>query len=374
MGLRGSVYNDRHKIGRYNVNLNSSDKHSDVCPHPFKPAADLSHFFVITPISNSARYKRRFELYWKFAEKVQEAGVKLITVEQAFGARPHMVTQSDDPHDVQVRSVEELWHKENLINLGIKRALELDPYAREVAWVDADCFPMLPYREWFEETWHALQHYEFVQMWKYLINFGPNHEPVSSPQLSFMATYAAAGFTVPESRTLTGNHTLAGWGPAAEKYGSSLAFGRPGLAWAANVSAINAVGGLIDKCILGSGDWHMAHGLVGAMKRWSGEFTKLPPYSQYLLDWQEKAERWIKRDVGFVDTTVGHWWHGNKKDRKYGDRGQILIKNQYNPFSDVKYDSQGMLQLETWDPRQIVLRDQIRAYMASRHEDSIDVF
>lgn len=339
-------------------------KHHHSHKHPHKPSADLDHFYVVTPISNPARYKRRYELYWRFKEMCEDAGVKLITVEQAFGHRPFMVTEEGNPFHVRVRSHEELWLKENMINLGIQRACHVDPKAREVCWIDADCFPVVPAVHWFEETWHQLQHYEFVQMWEYLINFGPQDQPVSQPQMSFMATYAAAGHQVVKGKNV--KHTLAG-------HSGMITLGRPGLAWAANIDAINRVGGLIDFCILGSGDWHMAHGLVGAMEQWSGEFDKLSEYSKALLEWQEKAERWIKRDVGFVPVTVGHWWHGNKVNREYDKRGSILIANGYNRHTDIKYDAQGLLQLETHDARQIRLRDQIRSYFKRRNEDSIDL-
>lgn len=296
----------------------------------------------------------------------KDAGVYLVTIEQAFGDRPFVVTEKNNPFHVQVRGHEELWLKENLINLGIKRACDIDPLAREVAWVDADCFPIIPAIHWFEETWHALQHYEFVQMWEYLINFGPQNQPISNPQMSFMATYAAAGFQVPEGKNV--KHTLSG-------HSGLIGLGRPGLAWAANIkTGLNPIGLLPDKCILGSGDWHLAHALVGAMKQHSGEFNKLSDYAKYLLEIQTKCERWIKRDVGYVPVTVGHWFHGNKVDRKYDSRGAILINNQYSPYLDVKYDSYGVLQLETYEPRQIRLRDQIRHYMASRKEDSIDLY
>ena len=56
--------------------------------------ADLDKFWVITVLSNPVRYKRRYELYWKFAEMCEHAGVRLVTVEQAFGQRPYMVTSA----------------------------------------------------------------------------------------------------------------------------------------------------------------------------------------------------------------------------------------------------------------------------------------
>src|SRR5712692_5719226 len=106
--------------------------------------ADLSGFWVVTMLSNPVRYRRRYELYWKFKEFCQQAGVNLVTVEQAFGNRQFMVTTPDDPYALQCRTVEELWHKENMINMGIRHACMLAqrfglPLVREVAWVDADC-------------------------------------------------------------------------------------------------------------------------------------------------------------------------------------------------------------------------------------------
>lgn len=331
--------------------------------HPHKPQADLDHFYVITVISNPIRYKRRYELYYKFAAMVQGAGINLITVEQAFGNRPFMVTEKDNPFHVQCRSAEELWLKENMANLGVQRAKQLDSEAREVALVDADCFPMVPPYEWFEETWHALQHYEFVQMWEYLINFGPQEQPIGNAQMSFMAVYEANGYRI---EPLGRRHTL-------PQHSGVNTLGAPGLAWAANISALDAVGGFYDKSILGSGDRHMALGLVGAMEGALMGFEKLPGYYHSLIEWQNRCERWIKRDVGMVRTTVGHWHHGNKKHRHYGSRNKILIENEYNPYTDVKYDAHGLLQLETFEPRQIRLRDEIRGYFRSRNEDSIEI-
>jgi hypothetical protein len=201
-------------------------------------------------------------------------------------------------------------------------------------------------------------------MWEWLINYGPDYEPVSGKQMSFMATYAHYGFQVPDDKNLS---------DMPDGYGK-LALGRPGLAWAANVGALDATGGLPERAVLGSADWHYAHALVGALKQFPGEYNKLSAFGHYLMEYQTRCERWIKRDVGFVKGTLAHHWHGDKSKRFYGSRSQILVQNQYNPYTDVKPDSQGLLQLETWEPRQIRMRDQIRAYLASRHEDGLEVY
>lgn len=335
-------------------------------PNPSNVPADLSRFVVITPIVNTPRYATRVANYRKFAAVMAESGVRLITVECAFGDREFEVTERDNPDHVQVRSIDEFWAKENMINIAMRYVMQMWPDTREIGWFDSDQWPIsITPRAWLEEIWHRLQHYEFVQCWDYLINFGPDGQPISAPQMSFMKTYAAAGFQIPKTKTV--KHTLAG-------HSGEVSLGRPGLAWAANVKALNAVGGLMDFCILGSGDWHMAHALVGGISEaggYSWEASKLTAYMQRMLHWQERAERWIKRDVGFVPVTVGHWYHGDKVDRKYGDRGKILVDNLYNPNTDIKYDVQGLIQLETWEPRQIRLRDQIRNYFETRNEDSV---
>lgn len=339
--------------------------HHKTHPHPHKPQADLSHFYVILVISNPIRFTRRYELFWKTYEMCKSAGVNVIVVEAQLGHRPFMVTESGNPNHVQLKTIEEIWHKENMINIGIKRACHIDPLAREAMWLDADCSPTAPPVEYFEEVWHQLQRYEFVQCWQYLINLGPQNQPVSGPQMSFMACYEAAGFQVPDAPGI--KHTLAG-------HSGNIPIGRPGLAWAANIDAINKVGGLIDFCILGSGDFWIARALVGDLYADQAfEGKHLHKYAQALLEWQEKAERWIKRDVGYVAMTLFHHWHGDKVDRQYPTRGKILVNNKYDPHTDIKYDTNGLLQLETWEPRQVKLRDQIRGYFNVRNEDNNQV-
>lgn len=334
--------------------------------HPYVVPADLSQFWVICVLSNPVRYRRRYELYFPFAEMVEKSGVKMITVECAFGHRPFMVTEAGNPYHLQVRSFEELWHKENMINLGVKHACSIAPgQVREVAWIDADCRPARPYRTWFEETWHQLQHYEFVQMWEYLIDLDYNYNALGGPQPSFASNYIKHGTPNPhEIKKMEAKK--------AKLYPSSgKIMGRPGLAWAANLDAFSKVGGLIDYCILGAGDWYAAHGLIGTLGTCTAEYAG-GAYQQKMYEWQAKSLRWIKKDIGYVPGTVYHDFHGSKANRGYCTRGQILHEGRYNPDRDIKYDAQGLLQLETWSRRQIKMRDRIRAYFRSRNEDAIE--
>src|SRR5690606_474893 len=120
-------------------------------------------------------------------------------------------------------------------------------------------------------------------------------------------------------------------------------FGHPGFAWAMTRFAADNMsspmgGPLIDFAILGAGDRHMCLGLVGCMAQ---TFEHLnPQYRHALMQWQVRAERWIKRDVGYVKGSIYHFWHGKKKDRGYTDRWKILKDNEFDPMLDLTRDSQ----------------------------------
>jgi hypothetical protein len=146
----------------------------------------------------------------------------------------------------------------------------------------------------------------------------------------------------------------------------------PGFAWAARREAIDALGGLIDRSILGAGDRHMALSLIGKGAS-SVERNMTPHYHRMIAQWENRAERYIRRDVGFIPGTVLHSWHGKKKDRGYFDRWKILTSNRFDPMQDLKADWQGLYQLvDHGDARSVKLRDDIRAYFRARNEDSID--
>jgi hypothetical protein len=144
--------------------------------------------------------------------------------------------------------------------------------------------------------------------------------------------------------------------------------GYPGGAWAYRRDAWDAMGGLMDRCIVGAADHHMAQALLDL--RQPGEPRGLTPeYDRYIDSWSGRAKHAINRDVGLVPGLAVHYWHGKIANRKYQDRPRIRERNHYDPLVDVSYDSQGVLQLTGQKPQ---LRDDLRAYFSDRNEDSID--
>jgi hypothetical protein len=143
----------------------------------------------------------------------------------------------------------------------------------------------------------------------------------------------------------------------------------PGFAWACRREAFDALGGLMDWALLGAADNHMAKAHIGDAHH-SVHPDIHPRYHEMVLEWQARSLRHLQRNVGVVNGTLLHHWHGKKKDRRYWDRWRILVDNQYNPDTDLKRDWQGVWQLTDRSWR---LRDQVRLYFRGRREDSIDV-
>ena len=307
---------------------------------PHHPKGTKSQLYVVTPISNPCRYNTRYKLYDNFAKMVTDSGAELVTVEVAFGNRNHVVTKPDNPNHLQLRTSHELWHKENMINQGIERLPNDWEY---VAWIDADICFANPH--WVTETLQQLQHYDIVQMFSQAYDLGPNNEPFQKHN----------GFVYSYMHQLMGNKDYSNW--------------HPGFAWAARRSAINHLGGLIDFAILGAADRHMAHALIGRVRQTiHSRLSK--SYAEGLIRWEERAEKYIQRNIGYVPGLILHYWHGKKRDRRYKERWKILIENKFDPKLDLKEDWQGLWQLTD---RNIKLRDDLRGYFRARNEDSIDL-
>lgn len=309
---------------------------------------DLLH--VVTAVSNPMRFRSRYDLYRAFEKRVVDAGATLTTVEVAFGDRPYEVTERDNPWHVQLRTREELWHKENMLNLGIQHAIQMNPCAKYFAWVDADV--QFARHDWATETVQQLQHYDFVQMFSHAQDVGPNFEPLQQHE----------GFAYAYGNGMNVRHGY----DYCKHY-------HPGYAWAARRDALDRVGGLIDWAILGSADAHMAMCLIGKIGSIDRRLISAA-YFRELMEWQSRAERHIRHNLGYVPGQLTHFWHGKKANRRYRQRWDILTESRFDPDTDLRRDSQGLWALnDTDDPRQRTLRDGIRGYFRCRNEDDISV-
>ncbi len=304
---------------------------------------NLNKFHVVTVISNVNRYSTRYELYKQFEDYVLSQGINLTTVEIAFGKRDfEVIKENPRVNYVKLRTDHEIWHKENMINLGIERLPRDWEY---VAWVDADV--SFARTDWALETVQQLQHFDILQMFSVAYDLTPLLEP----------------FQVHRGFCWVYYHDK-----VVNNEDCEYKFGHTGYAWAARRETIDRLGGLIDFAILGASDHHMAKALIGRAKD-SFHADCHNNYAENIFIWQDRAEQYIKHNIGYVDGALLHYWHGKKRDRRYKERWEILIRNKFDPKLDLKRDWQGLWQLTDRNPK---LRYEIREYFRQRSEDSID--
>jgi hypothetical protein len=292
--------------------------------------------------------------------------VALHVVELAHGTRPFELT-GEHPNDVQVRTDSEMWHKENLINVAATRLPADYKYA---GYCDMDFH--FTRHDWALEAIHLLQHHDFVQLFSSYSDLTPQvphsntgHRPYRLNS-SFGWNYThQAEF---KARKLAQCKKDPYYGlpvPQGALFPFGMAPGSPGGAWAWKRSAFDTVGGLLDTCVLGSGDWHMAFGLIeGTSARLETEFTGRA-YNASIRSWQARAAL-LSRNIGCVDNFAVHYFHGTHGRRAYGDRWRILVNHDFDPVRDLARDWQGVWRWAGNKPR---LRDDVRKYFLERDED-----
>lgn len=297
-----------------------------------QPIEDVLHVVIV--VSNPCQYKRRFTLAKEFMAR-QEARTQVYVVELAHDDDPFQVTDPENPFHLQIRTrTAPLWHKENLINIGVRTLLPSEWKA--FAWIDADV-------EFESATWalDALKILngcrDVIQLWSHAIDMDPNEDT--------MKIFESFGYQYVKER----------------EFGKSL--WHPGFAWAMTRRAYEKLGGLYEMSILGAGDHNMALCLIGkGIKSINAKTTK--GYKSTILKFEEKA-RGLR--LGYVPGVIRHYFHGKKKNRRYAERWEVLVKNAYDPSIHVKRDPRGLLVPTTKCPPKLL--SDIMTYFRQRNED-----
>jgi hypothetical protein len=366
--------------------LNHPDVHT-----PWQQWSEAQTLHVAAAYSNPFRWRTRRELANDFKRHMRASpNVALHFGELAYGDRPHEVTGifpqppaeesgwGDMPKarptpyslDVQLRTGAELFHKENILN----RVIQTFPPDWQYGMIcDADFH--FTRHDWALETIHQLQHYAFVQPFSSYVDvtggtYGMAQMPTRA-NTGFFFNYVNNGFQVSPQYH---NGTIPG---PPETYEGAMIEGRfmrgvgaTGGALAFTRAAFNAVGRLLDRCILGHADWYMAFGLVGLDAPDIHTQKYSPDYVSYVNTWKQRAAA-IQRNVGYTDGMAIHFFHGSKTRRAYSSRDKILATHQFSPYRDIWEDAQGIYQLT---PDKPALRDDIRAHFCSRSEDDPNLY
>lgn len=338
----------------------------------------MQPLYAVTSVFNPLRYRSRHSLYLEFAEHMRRAGVTLVTAEVAFGRREHVLTDHSNPYHLQLRTDQELWHKETAINLSVQRLSQLHPDWQYVSWIDADVH--FNRDDWPQETVHALQHYAVVQPWSQAIDLDPDGQAFHAPMWSFC--HARLNGLHPSDENPAATRGGDPYGATKAKHmtvpvgirGDIRGWCHPGLAWAFRREAWDGLGGMFDLSIVGHADTIMALSLLGRSLECSGIAGTHRSFMHAVSVWQQRALKIVRKNIGVVPGVLSHRWHGKKDQRGYGSRRAILSDCAVNPYEHFHRDAQGLLKLhDDGSERYVRLRDALRAWARSRNEDSIDV-
>lgn len=295
---------------------------------------------VIIVISNPCEYGTRYRLANEFIKRMESehhSEIELYVVELAYGSQKHYVAKSNNPKHLQLRADIPLWHKENMINIGINRLLPKG--WKSVAWIDADI--EFNSASWASDTLKILNgSKDIVQLFSHAVDMDKHEDG--------MSIFTGFGFQQENGK----------------KYGGTgINFWHPGFAWAITRKAYERIGGIYELSILGSGDHNMAKSLI---KDGINSLNKLvtDEYKNSVISWQNRAN---SLRLGYVPGVIRHYFHGSKKNRRYSERWQILVKYKYNPELHLTKNSDGIL-IPTNDCPQGLL-DDIMDYFRERNED-----
>ena len=137
----------------------------------------------------------------------------------------------------------------------------------------------------------------------------------------------------------------------------------PGYAWAMTRKAYEQIGGLYEYAILGSGDNIMMLSLLGLSLHGVNE-QSTDGYKDSIVEFEKKAR---KLRFGYVPGVIRHYYHGTKKNRKYHERWEILVKHEYDPTIHVKKNKIGLI--VPTEQFSVALKKEIMDYFRERNED-----
>jgi len=310
-----------------------------------EPIEEKLHMVIC--VSNAVQFESRYILAKKFIKRIEkeEKNVILYIVELAYdlhNQKPQtfFVTKKGNPRHLQLRTnTAVLWHKENMLNIGINKLLPHDWKA--VCWCDADIIFQDP--NWAINTLKVLNGTrDIVQNFHLCVDMDADENA--------MSIFSGFGYQYTNKRPY-------------QKGGNPLTQWHPGYVWSCTRNAYKQMDGLIDVGIVGAGDNHMSLSWINNGIKSVHENVS-EAYKQSILEYQERCQGLT---IGYVEGVIKHEFHGKKSDRKYQERWQILVKNCYNPYKHITYNKHGLL-IPTKDCPQKLL-DDIYNYFTSRNED-----
>jgi hypothetical protein len=295
---------------------------------------------VIVVISNPCLYTKRYKLLKEFIKRIveEETLVNLFIVELIYDNQKFVITDKLNKNHLQLKTKTPLWHKENMINLGVKYLLPKN--YRAFAWIDADI--EFENNSWALDTLKVLNGCkDVVQLFSHCIDLNNNNTNLN--------IFNGFGYSYNKKK---------------EYKPKGIDYWHPGFAWAITRKAYEKMGGIYDKGILGSGDNIMALAFINKCEHMISKNYHID-YVNSILNFQSNAN---KLRLGYVPGVIRHHYHGTKENRRYTERWKILINHEYSPNKHICYLPNGLIiPTEEFSEE---FKNEIMNYFIERKEDS----
>lgn len=290
---------------------------------------------------NPCGYKKKHSNFIKFYKSLSKQVSRIQVVELVYGK-----SQPELPKEVNamiVRSEGVLWHKENLLNLGIDILL-CEGY-KYIAWLDADVLFLDP--SWAFDASICLENYNLCQLFASSESF--NHGGEKFYRSGCVRYWLESGNIL----------------PIEESY--SMGYG-----WAARSDVLSECG-LYENSIMGGGDSLMwlasfseSHNIHKLMQNHPIYKFDLLEYYLDFIKWSEVWGKLISSNISCTFNPIISLSHGNFKNRRYAERYKPLLELNYNPTLDLYHNDLGVLQSQNRKMYETTL-----SYLHSRNEDEL---
>lgn len=302
---------------------------------------------VVCCYFNPCNYRSKFLNYITFIQNIKQHGIRVLTVESYSVNSKYRIDKLNND-TISIKCNQTYWMKECLLNIGIKKLLELG--YENIAWVDADIiFKSLT---WPNSILQSLKKYQVVQIFENCYEESMNTS-VSVYKPSMMSLVKK--IKTPMKNILMRRGEL-GYGYAYR-------------------SDVLQKCLLYDKAIVGAGDFA---NLVGCF--YSDKHQNLLRKDRFFVNttedffsdyckWATEMNHAVDSNVGVSREDIIILNHGSRLKRCYRSRESIIKYYSYKPTCDLTKLSNGLFEITK--KQQAMLKSIEKQFMARNEDENI---
>lgn len=302
---------------------------------------DVKSLGIVCCYFNPCNYKSKFLNFVKFINGLHSSGLNPLVVETYSNTSLYRVNNlTNNIISIETKSI--FWKKEQLLNIGIKNLLKQN--YKYIAWVDADI--IFRNKDWWKSVIIATEFYGVIQIFSHSYK-----ENVTTDAFANSSAYELCGVDKTlDLKNILQRKTEPGYGHCYHR-----SFLEKNL--------------LYDLSIIGTGDLlnligfyysENTHDIIMNDRFFRGMSTE---FKNSYIKWCNQNKK-LKHGVGYANVEITTMYHGNKKDRRYVTRENILRDNNYNPYTDLNKRNQ------IYEIQNQTIRRDIINHFYNRNEDN----